>query len=174
MTKRYIEAYPTLADLPEGSSVVDGQVAWVENIEEMYYRKLHRWEKFGTAESVLEIMTFDSVKTVDFTDIPETYTAIATLITPARVAGEYFVGFSGTYSYSHPSESAFIRFRVNGSSWYESVSPKQSATENTQFTYQYPRYFDAGVNTIELQARKESANGTFNFKFLDLYFQRVK
>ena len=171
MSKRYIESYPSVDDFPLGEP--DGTQAWDEANSTMYFMGNGAWQAFAGGESLFNTVTFDSVKTVDALNLPETYTNIATLVTPERAEGEYMLSLSGTYSFDRTTESVFIRFRVDGGAWNEGVSEPKDVSDIARFFYQYPAFYAQGIHTIEVEARKESTQGTLDFLFLDVYFQRV-
>ena len=169
--KRYIESFARFEDFPLAEP--DGSQAWAEDTKTMYFMADGAWQAFLGGETVFNTMTFDGVKEVDVLNIPETYTNIATLVTPERAEGEYMLSFSGTYSFDRTTESVFIRFRVDGGAWNEGVSEPKDSSDIERFFYQYPAQYAQGVHTIEVEARKETALGVFDFLYLDIYFQRV-
>ena len=171
MSKRYIESYPSFDDFPLGEP--DGTQAWDEDGQTMYFMGGGAWQAFSGGGSVFETLTFDTAKAIDTLNVPETYTNILTLTTPERAEGEYMLSFSGTYSFDRTTESVYVRFRVDGGNWNEGVSEPKDVSDISRLFYQYPAQYTQGVHTIEFEARKESAQGTFNFLFLDIYFQRV-
>ena len=171
MSKRYIESYPSVSEFPLGEP--DGTQAWAEEEEAMYFMGGGAWQAFAGGDSVFNTLTFDETKAVDVLNIPEAWTAVGQLVTPERAEGKYMFGISGTYNFDRTTESVFIRFRINGGTWNEYQSEPKDITDDLTFFYQYPADYPQQVTTIDVEMRKESAQGTLNLQFLDVYWQRV-
>ena len=118
-------------------------------------------------------VTYDFEKVSGVLNIPETYTPVAQLITPLRVAGTYVLGFSLTYTFDRTTESAFLRWREQGGAWNEySSEPSEKTDANTAY-YEFPSAYPEEVHDIEVEMRKETATGVLDLNFLDIFFQRV-
>ena len=122
---------------------------------------------------IFAVMTYDFQKESAILNIPETYTPVAQLITPLRAAGTYVLGFSLTWHFDRTTESVFLRWRQDGGTWNEySSEPTEKTDANTAF-YEFPDNYIEQVHDIEVEMRKESAQGIFNLDFIDIFFQRV-
>jgi len=170
--KRYTMSVELLTQL----TVVepDGTMCWVEEVDLMYVFKNGGWTSMVTdATDVFAIITFDEEKSIDVLDIGETYENVGTLVTPSRVAGKYLLAFSLTYHFDRTTESVFLRWRQDGGAWQEyTAEPKDITDAQTSF-YSFPKDYPAQVHTIDVEMRKETANGTLDMNFLDIYLQRV-
>jgi len=118
-------------------------------------------------------VTYDYEKSVDVLDIGDTYQLVGRLTTPLREAGTYVLGFSLTWDFDRTTESVFMRWRQEGGAWNEySSEPTETTDSNTAF-YEFPSDYPEQIHDIELEMRKETALGTFDLRFLDIFLQRV-
>jgi hypothetical protein len=123
--------------------------------------------------ALFSILTYDYNKTVDLLNIPDTYTPVGQLITPVRAAGTYVLGFSLTWNFDRTTESIFLRWRQEGGAWNEYTSePTERTDDNTSF-YEFPDAYPSQAHDIEVEMRKQAAQGILNLRFLDIFFQRV-
>jgi len=122
---------------------------------------------------LFSILTFDETKVIDVLNISDTYTQVGQLVTPSRAAGKYQLGFSLTYNFDRVTESVFMRWRQDGGAWQEYSREQKDITDDQTAFYEFPKDYAAQVHTIDLEMRKETANGVLNLRFLDIYFQRI-
>lgn len=171
MSKRYIESYPTFADFPLNE--YDGTLGWDEDGKQMYFMSSGSWQPFGGGSDIFATLTYDYDKTVDVLNIPDVYTPIAQLITPLRAAGTYVLGFSLTWHFDRTTESVFMRWRQNGGAWSEYSSEPTERTDSNTGYYEFPADYIQETHDIEVEMRKETAQGIFDLNYLDIFLQRV-
>ena len=122
---------------------------------------------------LFDIVTFDTNKVSAINNIPEVYTDIISVTTPSRDAGTYVMGFSIQYTFDSTSTSAYLQFRIDGGPWYEYRREPKDNSDAIGIFYSFPKDLTAGVHTLEVQMRKETAAGILNVVFGDAWFQRV-
>jgi len=123
---------------------------------------------------IFEILTYDYTKAVDINAIPEVYTPVVGMVTPSRPVGIYEMGLSLTYNFSVANKSVFMRFSTDGGvSWNEFTAEPKDTTDDEPHFYQFPMEHVGGAVDMQIEARKEDANGVLNVHFADIWFKRV-
>jgi hypothetical protein len=172
--RRYIQSVQTVTDLAVLEA--EGTLAWVDGEKSMYVFANGGWVLFEPVDpaSILAIMTYDYDKASNILNIPETYTELNNLVTPARPAGVYEVGLSFTWQFDIANRSALFRWSTDGGViWNEFQSEPKDVSDKSATYYQYPFVHPGGTMQIATQARKQDANGTFDVTFSDVWFRRV-
>ena len=118
--------------------------------------------------------SFDYSKTTDIMNIPNAWTEINRLekyISP----GTYVFNFALTWIFTANNSSALFRFSNDGgTTWGEIYSIDPPVTDGqVPFTYGYPIEWAGGDARIVMQCMKESAVGTLDITFCDIWFDQV-
>lgn len=140
------------------------------------FTKSEDWDILSHSESVGgggTSYSYDYVKEVNILDIGEVYEPIATLTTPSRPGGTFEVKFAVTAHILSSNRSYNLRTRLNGGAWREYVFEESDITNLHPLFYSFPRELPAGVNVMELEARKEPGANQFDITFANLVIQRV-
>lgn len=116
--------------------------------------------------------TYDFTKDRDILNISEVYTEVARLDVPYREVGVYEFKLSFTFNFTSINTSAFYRWRFNGGTWQEFSSEQKDKTDNEAVDYFYPVEWTGGKLLVEVQMKKETANGTLNLYFHDIIWER--
>lgn len=127
--------------------------------------------------AVNPVFTYDYVKVNGIIDIPDTYTPLATLVTPNRVQGIYELKLSMSWVFDRTTNSAFFRWRETDelgvfSPWNETVQEPKDKTDTNNTFYAYPTEWGGGVKRVEIEGRKETGAGTLDVSYLDIVFER--
>jgi len=123
---------------------------------------------------IFDILTYDYVKAVDVLDLPETYTEVASLVTPTRVAGTYLYMLSLSYNFNSVNTSAFMRFSIDGGTvWTEFSREPSDKLDTVALVYAFPKEVATdGPLSLHLEMRKGTTAGVLNMEFLDLAIER--
>ena len=113
------------------------------------------------------------IKVADVLDIPDTFTSVATLTSPADTpAGTYEVKFAINWAFNRTTSSAYFQWRIDGGPWFEIEAEPADSTDKHVSSYFYPTDFTGGLHVVEIEARKETGAGTLDVLFADIIMDR--
>ena len=113
---------------------------------------------------------FYFTKVTDVSDIPDTYTPVATLAVAYLPEALYFVGVSITYTFPSANRSVYFRWRTNGGPWNDWIHEAPDVQDTVPIVYGFPRYYGPQSNfTLDFEARKEPGITQFDINYLDLW-----
>lgn len=87
-------------------------------------------------------------------------------------SGTYEIKFSFSYTYDTTTQSAQMRFRIDGGVWNEFSRENKDVGDKYAVYYAYPNEFSAGVHTIELQIAKGNTGDNMTVDFADTILER--
>ena len=120
-----------------------------------------------------DVHTYDYATINDVLDIPDTFTNILTLTTPYRDKGDYSIGFNAEFKFTSNNKQLFMRSRVDGGPWRDYAYAPTDTSFITPYSYDKIIPFEAGIHTLEVEMRKEDAQGVFDMVTFGLKFERI-
>jgi len=121
---------------------------------------------------LFDIRTYDYTKVKDVLDIPETWTPVVIVSGTTIVGKVYELKMAVSGKMADVNDTASIRYRVDGGTWFVTVKEAKSLDDTFNADYFFPYVATLATTTLEIEATKEAGGGQFDIHFADAIIER--
>ena len=168
------------ADLPYSSITVDDNQYGIDIQVQQAQISLH-WDALASSQAASSgggsgfVFYSDALNSTDDTQLANIGT---TWVQGAKVdiadtpAGQYIVGISFTYGFPSTTDSAMMRFSLNGGAWEEYQKEAKDIDDRLTSHYEFPITHNGGPLSIDTQFQKTGGAAVFEVFFSNAWLDQ--